>query len=313
MKQLDPTIFTKSGLMVGLGESRTEIMQVMDDLRIADVDFLTIGQYLQPTIKHAAVDRFVTPDEFADYAALARGKGFLLVSATPADPQLLPRRRRFRRAAHAARQATAADRRRRATLPDADPRAKQQNRLPTRRDNCSISSPTSAKYPAIPALVRRRARAQPRTDDELIADLTIGFGPFRESFTSRVTLDRPHRVKVRYENGPFRYLNNQWDVPAASRRAPRWISSSISNSAAASCRPPSASCSTRRCAAWSPPSTSGPARSTVRPTVPAAATCTGADPPCCTTPYTRPARIDPALPPVRVNLYSDTQTKPSPP
>ncbi|MGE0224291.1 MAG: lipoyl synthase [Acetobacteraceae bacterium] len=83
VKQIDPSIFTKSGLMVGLGESRTEIMQVMDDLRIADVDFLTIGQYLQPTVKHAAVDRFVTPDEFADYAALARSKGFLLVSATP--------------------------------------------------------------------------------------------------------------------------------------------------------------------------------------------------------------------------------------
>ncbi len=69
--------------MVGLGESRVEIMQVMDDLRSAEVDFLTIGQYLQPTVKHAAVDRFVTPDEFADYAAMARGKGFLLVSATP--------------------------------------------------------------------------------------------------------------------------------------------------------------------------------------------------------------------------------------
>src|SRR5271165_3618305 len=83
VKQLDPSIFTKSGLMVGLGESRIEIMQVMDDQRAAGVDFLTIGQYLQPTVKHAAVDRFVTPEEFADYAALARGKGFLLVSATP--------------------------------------------------------------------------------------------------------------------------------------------------------------------------------------------------------------------------------------
>ncbi len=68
---------------VGLGEARTEIMQVMDDLRVADVDFLTIGQYLQPTVKHAAVAEFVTPEGFADYAALARSKGFLLVSATP--------------------------------------------------------------------------------------------------------------------------------------------------------------------------------------------------------------------------------------
>ncbi len=83
VKQADPTIFTKSGLMVGLGETRAEIMQVMDDLRVADVDFLTIGQYLQPTVKHAAVDAFITPDEFAQYATIARAKGFLLVSATP--------------------------------------------------------------------------------------------------------------------------------------------------------------------------------------------------------------------------------------
>ncbi len=83
VKQIDPALFTKSGLMVGLGESKSEIMQVMDDLRIADVDFLTIGQYLQPTVKHAAVDRFVTPEEFSEYASIARAKGFLLVSATP--------------------------------------------------------------------------------------------------------------------------------------------------------------------------------------------------------------------------------------
>jgi lipoic acid synthetase len=83
VKRLDPTIFTKSGLMVGLGEERVEVLQVMDDMRSAEVDFLTIGQYLQPSVKHAAVDRFVTPDEFEDYARMARAKGFLLVSATP--------------------------------------------------------------------------------------------------------------------------------------------------------------------------------------------------------------------------------------
>ena len=83
VKQLDPTIFTKSGLMVGLGESRPEILQVMDDLRVADVDFLTLGQYLQPTVKHAAVDRFVPPEEFGEYAGTARAKGFHMVSATP--------------------------------------------------------------------------------------------------------------------------------------------------------------------------------------------------------------------------------------
>jgi lipoic acid synthetase len=83
VKEIDPTMFTKSGLMVGLGESREEIMQVMDDLRAADVDFVTIGQYLQPTRKHTAVERFWTPDEFKGLEAIARAKGFLMVSASP--------------------------------------------------------------------------------------------------------------------------------------------------------------------------------------------------------------------------------------
>ncbi|WP_420135535.1 lipoyl synthase [Rhodopseudomonas sp.] len=83
VKELDPTIFTKSGIMVGLGEERHEVLQVMDDLRSADVDFLTIGQYLQPTRKHHAVMRFVTPDEFAGYQTTAYAKGFLMVSASP--------------------------------------------------------------------------------------------------------------------------------------------------------------------------------------------------------------------------------------
>jgi lipoic acid synthetase len=82
-KALDGEVFTKSGLMVGLGEKRNEILQVMDDLRSAGVDFLTIGQYLQPTRKHAPVDRFVAPEEFAQLAASARAKGFLLVSSSP--------------------------------------------------------------------------------------------------------------------------------------------------------------------------------------------------------------------------------------
>ena len=83
VKSIDPTIFTKSGIMVGLGESRDEVLQVMDDLRSADVDFLTIGQYLQPTPKHHAVDRFVSPDEFKSYEKHAYAKGFLMVSASP--------------------------------------------------------------------------------------------------------------------------------------------------------------------------------------------------------------------------------------
>ena len=83
VKEVVPSVFTKSGIMVGLGETKDEVLQVMDDMRAADVDFLTIGQYLQPTPRHAAVDRFVTPDEFTDYEKMARAKGFLMVSATP--------------------------------------------------------------------------------------------------------------------------------------------------------------------------------------------------------------------------------------
>ncbi|QBK30700.1 lipoyl synthase [Roseitalea porphyridii] len=83
VKELDPTMFTKSGIMVGLGESRNEVLQLMDDLRTADVDFLTIGQYLQPTKKHHKVMAYVTPDEFASYEAAAYSKGFLMVSASP--------------------------------------------------------------------------------------------------------------------------------------------------------------------------------------------------------------------------------------
>lgn len=83
VKELDPTIFTKSGIMVGLGEERNEVLQLMDDLRSADVDFLTIGQYLQPTKKHHPVISFITPDEFKAYETIAYTKGFLLVSATP--------------------------------------------------------------------------------------------------------------------------------------------------------------------------------------------------------------------------------------
>jgi lipoic acid synthetase len=83
VKEIDPTMFTKSGIMVGLGEERNEILQVMDDLRTADVDFLTIGQYLQPTRKHHAVERFVPPDEFRAYETVAYAKGFLMVAASP--------------------------------------------------------------------------------------------------------------------------------------------------------------------------------------------------------------------------------------
>ena len=83
VKKIDPTLFTKSGIMVGLGETKSEVYQVMDDLRAANVDFITIGQYLQPTPKHHPLINFITPEEFEEYASMARGKGFLVVAASP--------------------------------------------------------------------------------------------------------------------------------------------------------------------------------------------------------------------------------------
>ena len=83
VKELDPTMFTKSGIMVGLGETREQVLQVMDDMRAASIDFLTIGQYLQPSRKHHPIDRFVTPEEFKSFETIAYSKGFLLVSSSP--------------------------------------------------------------------------------------------------------------------------------------------------------------------------------------------------------------------------------------
>jgi lipoic acid synthetase len=109
VKELDPTMFTKSGMMAGLGESKQEILQVMDDLRSARVDFLTIGQYLQPTPKHHPVDRFVTPAEFETYEQRAYNKGFLMVSASPLTRSSYHAGEDFQklRAARAAQQAAA--------------------------------------------------------------------------------------------------------------------------------------------------------------------------------------------------------------
>jgi lipoic acid synthetase len=83
VKELDPQMFTKSGIMVGLGETRDQVLQVMDDMRSAEIDFITIGQYLQPSRKHAAIDRFVPPDEFKSYQTIAYSKGFLMVASSP--------------------------------------------------------------------------------------------------------------------------------------------------------------------------------------------------------------------------------------
>ena len=138
VKRHDPSIFTKSGVMVGLGEQRLEVHQVMDDMRSADVDFLTMGQYLQPTPRHAKVEEFVTPQAFSAYAAIARAKGFLLVAASPLTRSSYHAGDDFEKM-RAAREAKLAP----PARPDAPPHRNAAS-CPTRRSSCSISSPMSA-------------------------------------------------------------------------------------------------------------------------------------------------------------------------
>ncbi len=143
VKEIDPAMFTKSGIMVGLGERREEVLQVMDDLRSAGVDFLTIGQYLQPTRKHHPIIRYVTPDEFKAYETIASAKGFLMVSLQPADPLVAPCRRGLRPAARALRGEAVYLRRNspKASMPTVRTTAR---RVRTARPRCIRWSPTSS-------------------------------------------------------------------------------------------------------------------------------------------------------------------------
>ena len=206
VKEIDPTMFTKSGIMVGLGEERNEVLQVMDDLRAADVDFLTIGQYLQPTRKHHEVVRFVPPDEFKAYETIAYAKGFLMVSASP-----------LTRSSHHAGEDFA--------------RLQGRARSRARAERCR-SSPTTRRvrhaaadmfdlvadverYPEFVPLCRalkvRRRIQEPEGVEILVADMTVAYKLVRETFSSRVTLDRPNlQILVEYLDGPFSHLENRW-------------------------------------------------------------------------------------------------------
>ena len=140
VKELDPSIFTKSGIMVGLGEERNEVLQLMDDLRSANVDFMTIGQYLQPSKKHHPVMKFVTPEEFKSYETIGLDQGLPAGGVEPADALVASRRRRLRQAARRAR--SAAEQSRRNALiscRNSKPRATSD----MRRTRCSRWSPTS--------------------------------------------------------------------------------------------------------------------------------------------------------------------------
>src|SRR5699024_11114652 len=197
--------FTKSGIMVGLGESREEVLQLMDDLRSADVDFMTIGQYLQPTPKHHVIDRFVTPEEFKEFERRAFGKGFLMVSASPLTRSSYHAGEDFARM-RAAREAKLAEGGERAAMPT----HAERRRLPYRPEQLYDLVADVERYPAfLPWCLG--ARIKRREGNTLIADLVIGFKMIRERFTSRVVLhddtEAPNlRIDVTYVQGPFKYL-----------------------------------------------------------------------------------------------------------
>ena len=170
-----PAMFTKSGIMVGLGEERNEILQVMDDLRAADVDFLTIGQYLQPTRKHHAVVRFVPPDEFKAYETIAYAKGFLMVSAIPLTRSSHHAGEDFARLQGSAPCARCAS-----ACRNSPPR----DRCGTRPPRCSIWSPMSSAIRnscrCAAALKVRKRIPEPEGVEVLIADMTVAYKLVRE-------------------------------------------------------------------------------------------------------------------------------------
>ena len=227
--------------MVGLGEERNEVLQVMDDLRSADVDFLTIGQYLQPTRKHHPVMRFVTPDEFKAYETIAYAKGFLMVSASPLTRSShhagddFARLKAARLAKHIRRLVPA--------LGDT------RNTMPSFRVTRAVKhSPQQMfdlvadveNYPALPAALRIPAGDPPPGHAGgravLIAEIG-GYKAIRERFTSRVTLD-PANLKIlaEYLDGPFRAPREPLDLqgPHRTAAAPSNSSSPTSSRAARS-------------------------------------------------------------------------------
>ena len=240
VKRKAPHIFTKSGVMVGLGEQRLEVHQVMDDMRSAGVDFLTMGQYLQPTPRHAKVEEFVTPQAFDAYAAIARAKGFLLVAASPLTRSSYHAGDDFQKmqAARAAQLARARGECRGIA---------KRGIFPTRPSSCSTSSRTSRRYDEfLPWVVAVRVRSSSET--ETVADLVVGFNAFKERFTSRVVKERPGPDLRRLCRGAAQISPQRMDVRARARTAGRTsISRSISRSSRGCSRRWRARCSTERC------------------------------------------------------------------
>ena len=239
VKRKAPHIFTKSGVMVGLGEQRLEVHQVMDDMRSAGVDFLTMGQYLQPTPRHAKVEEFVTPKAFDAYAAIARAKGFLLVAASPLTRSSYHAGDDFKKM-QAARDAQLARRRR------LMPRHSETRHLPYTPEQLFDLVADVARYDEfLPWVVAVRVRSSSET--ETVADLVVGFNAFKERFTSRVQEGAAGRICVDYVEGPLKYLHNEWKFDRAATAGRTSISRSISRSSRGCSKRLRVRCSTVRC------------------------------------------------------------------
>ena len=197
VKELDPSMFTKSGIMVGLGEERNEILQVMDDLRSANVDFLTIGQYLQPTRKHAEVKRFVPPDEFKSLETIAYAKGFLMVSASPLTRSSHHAGDDFAARLNAAARADLKGESDKQRLIATDAAILHQApRPPSRAADMFDLVADVEKYPQFVPLCTAHESAQPHAErrghDCRRCRHDGRLQVIRQTFTSRVTLDRPN-------------------------------------------------------------------------------------------------------------------------
>ena len=244
VKEIDPDAFTKSGLMVGLGESREEIMQVMDDLRAANVDFLTIGQYLQPTRKHAELERFWTPEEFAGLEASGARQGIPDGVGVAADALLLSCRQRFRGAAGGARLAAVTEH-------------SETRIVPYTADLMYAVVADVERYPEfLPWVValRVKSRAREAERDILMAEMAVGYGALRERYTSKVTLDPALRASM-WRRWKVRSTGSK--IIGVSRRkamVPGWISAWLSNSPTVCCSWLPARPSQTCCSSWPMPS-----------------------------------------------------------
>ena len=232
VKEIDPAMFTKSGIMVGLGEERNEVLQVMDDLRSADVDFLTIGQYLQPTRKHHEVDALRAAGRIQGAGDDRLRQGIPDGVGLAADALVASRRRGFRAAAR--RRARA-----RSSLNVHAAILRRSAASATPPPTCSIWWPTSRNIRnSCRCAARMRCAAAREKGDGvtvLVADMTVAYKLIHQTFTSRVTLDRPNlKILVEYLDGPFRHMQNRWTFHAGGRATPATSSSSsTTNSRAA--------------------------------------------------------------------------------